>query len=129
MVSLVVGFGAVLVIDYFGLLWLTGKHTLGDVLRLTNSLHAPVWVGMAGLVLTGLFLNPDLSSTLTRLKVAAVLVIALNGICATALQRYLTRLAQEVPSQPVLLRGAAVAAVSQAGWWLAVVVGFLNSRD
>ncbi|MGK5531896.1 hypothetical protein [Streptomyces sp. URMC 129] len=122
--ALVVGFGAVLVIDYHGLLWLLGRRTLRDVLTLTGSLHLPVWTGTAGLLITGVFLHPDLTQPLTRVKLLAVLAIALNGICATALQRHGTTLT----TTRFLLLGATVAGISQLGWWTAVVIGFLNTR-
>ena len=126
--SLVIGFGAVLAIDYMGLLWLLGKRSMREVLAFTDCLHLPVWAGTAGLLLTGVFLNPDLSHPLTCVKLTAVLVISLNGVCAGALQRRLARLRDDRPSARLLLRGAAAAGVSQIGWWAAMVIGFLNSR-
>lgn len=126
--SLIVGFGTVLVIDYFGLLWLLGKRSLREVLASTDSLHIPVWAGTAGLLFTGVFLHPDLSAPLTRLKLLAMLVIALNGVCAAALHRRLADLQEDRPTTRLLLRGAAAALVSQVGWWTALVIGFLNSR-
>lgn len=126
--SLIAGFGAVLVIDYFGLLWLLGRRSLDDVLALAGCLHLPVWAGTAGLMFTGVFLHPDLSSPLTRVKLIAVLVIALNGVCAAALHRRLAGLGNGPVPARLLLRGAVAACASQVGWWTAVVIGFLNSQ-
>ncbi|MEU4235902.1 hypothetical protein [Actinoplanes sp. NPDC026619] len=58
LVSVVVGFGAVLLVDWFGLLWLTGRRSLDDVLRTAAGAHVPIWLGFAGLLTTGLFLGP-----------------------------------------------------------------------
>ncbi|MET9617102.1 hypothetical protein [Kitasatospora indigofera] len=127
--ALVVGFGAVLVIDYLGLLWLLGRRSLRQVLTSTDSLHLPVWTGLAGLMFTGLFLHPDLSSPLTCVKLVAVLVIALNGLFAGTVQQRLAALGGRRPPRRLLLTSAAAAGVSQLGWWLAVVVGFLNSQS
>ncbi|MDT3395187.1 hypothetical protein RKE29_00710 [Streptomyces sp. B1866] len=126
--ALVVGFGAVLVIDYHGLLWLLGRHSLREVLALTHTLHRPVWAGTVGLLVTGVFLHPDLDSPLTRVKLLAVLAIALNGVAAAAVQRRISTLAGSRPPARLLLLGAAVAGVSQIGWWTAAVIGFLNSQ-
>jgi hypothetical protein len=107
LVSVVLGFGAVLLVDWFGLLWLTGNRTLEDVLRTARGAHVPIWLGFAGLLTTGLF---------------AVLIVGLNGV-------YSGRLAPEMARRPGLLARSVVATgLSQLGWWTAVVVGFLNSR-
>ncbi|MEU7517953.1 hypothetical protein AB0B13_39070 [Streptomyces sp. NPDC042898] len=57
-----------------------------------------------------------------------VLVIALNGVHATALHHRLTDLGHRSPTSGLLLRGGASAVASQINWWGAVVIGFLNSR-
>lgn len=132
--SMALGFGAVLVIDYYGLLWLTGRCTLAEALTTADRLHTPVWAGLAGLVGSGALLHPDLGSALTRTKLALVLVLTLNGLQARILARHLARpTASAHPKAPALrprtlLWGAATAAVSQICWWGAVAIGFLNSR-
>ncbi|BDM74107.1 hypothetical protein HEK616_75940 (plasmid) [Streptomyces nigrescens] len=132
--SMALGFGAVLVIDYYGLLWLTGRCTLAEALTTADRLHTPVWSGLAGLVGSGALLHPDLGSALTRTKLALVLVLTLNGLQARVLARRLAGPAAiahpEVPAlRPrTLLWGAATAAVSQLCWWGAVAIGFLSSR-
>ncbi|MEV6552862.1 hypothetical protein AB0M57_29765 [Streptomyces sp. NPDC051597] len=124
---LVLGFGAVLAIDYYGALWLTGRKTLREVLDFTAPLHTPVWLGLAGLLFSGAFLKPDLTSPLTCVKLVLVLVLALNGIQASALHRRLAATSGE-PSRPLLIRSTMTAAVSQGAWWGAVTIGFLNSQ-
>ena len=63
--SLVLGFGAVLAVDYYGALWLGGRKTLRQVLDFTASLHTLVWAGLIGLIGSGALLHPDLGSPLT----------------------------------------------------------------
>ncbi|WP_310724364.1 hypothetical protein [Streptomyces sp. N2A] len=132
--SMALGFGAVLVIDYYGLLWLTGRCTLAEALTTADRLHTPVWAGLAGLVASGALLHPGLGSTLTRTKLAFVLVLTLNGLQARVLARHLARPAATARPEAPALRprtlwwGAATAAVSQMCWWGAVTIGFLNSR-
>jgi len=127
--SLVLGFGAVLVADYCGLLWITGRCTLNDALGSTARLHVPIWTGLAGLVVSGVMLHPDLTSALTRTKLALVLILTLNGLQAGLLNRRTTRRASSAPLTPRLLAwGATTALVSQICWWDAAVIGFRNSQ-
>ncbi|MFJ8083392.1 hypothetical protein ACIQ6Y_22640 [Streptomyces sp. NPDC096205] len=127
--SLILGFGAVLVADYYALLWLTGRCTLPDTLTAAARLHLPIWTGLAGLVASGVLLHPDLGSTLTRTKLALILVLTVNGLQAGLLNR---RTAQHPAGSPLGTRllawGAATALTSQVCWWGAVLIGFLNSR-
>lgn len=124
---LVLGFGAVLVADYYALLFLTRRCTLREAVHGAGRLHVPIWTGLAGLVASGVMLHPDLGSTLTRVKLGLVIVLTLNGLQAGLLNR---RLAQPsaAPGSRLLLRGTATALVSQLCWWGAVVIGFSNSR-
>jgi hypothetical protein len=124
---LVLGFGAVLALDWWGLHWLLGRRTLADVVRLAEGLHLLIWVGLAGLTLSGMLLNPDLSSPLTRIKLGLVLLIALNGLQAHALQWRLDANLENPPNRRLLVRSAASAGISQACWWGCMVIGFLNS--
>lgn len=126
--SLVLGFGAVLVVDWFGVLWLLGRCTLRETLTTADRLHAPVWAGLAGLVISGAMLHPDLGSALTRTKLALVLVLALNGLQSRVLAHRLSLHASPTPAPRVLLWGAVTAGVSQLCWWGAVTIGFLNSQ-
>ncbi|MFF8774614.1 hypothetical protein [Kitasatospora sp. NPDC015120] len=126
--ALVAGFGAVLAIDYYGLLWLLGRRSLREVVHFTSPLHVPVWGGLLGLTLTGVLLEPHLDAGLTQLKLVLVLVIALNGVYAGTLHRRLAAYGERRPPAPLLARGAASALVSQAGWWGAVLIGFYNTQ-
>ena len=126
--SLVLGFGAVLAVDYYGVLWLMGRKTLREVLDFTAPLHVPVWVGLGGLLFSGAFLHPDLGSPLTCVKLGLVLVLALNGVQASALHRRLAAVNGGPVRPALLIRSAVTAAVSQAAWWGAVTIGFLNSQ-
>lgn len=125
--TLILGFGAVLVVDYYGLLWLLGRRSLPDTLQGAAPLHVPVWLGVGGLLLTGMLLHPDPDAPLTQVKLLLVLVIALNGVHATALHHRLADLKHQSPTTGLLVRGGASAVVSQISWWGAVVIGFINS--
>ncbi len=127
--SLVLGFGAVLVADYYGLLWMTGRCTLREALGSAGRLHAPIWAGLVGLVASGMLLHPNPSATLTAVKLVMVLVLSLNGLQAGLLNRRMAEQASASPSTGILAWGGATALVSQICWWGAVVIGFLNTQS
>jgi hypothetical protein len=83
------------------------------------------------MMVTGIFLEPNLESPLTLAKLCAVLVLTLNGLMLIPLMRRLVRLSPITPFSglPVgqrihLMLGAAI---SQAAWWTAIIVGFINA--
>ncbi|GAA3370646.1 hypothetical protein GCM10020367_18090 [Streptomyces sannanensis] len=130
--SLVLGFGAVMVADYYGLLWMSGRCGLQDMLGATSRLHTPIWAGLAGLVTTGMMLHPDLSSPLTLTKLALVAVLTVNGLQAGLLNRRMKQRQSDLRpgarlGTGLLAWGATTATVSQIGWWGAMLIGFLNS--
>ncbi|WP_432026152.1 hypothetical protein [Streptomyces sp. 1222.5] len=126
--SLVLGFGAVLSADYQALLWLTGRCTLRDALNAANRLHVPIWAGLAGLVASGVLLNPDLGSLLTRVKLGLVLALTLNGLQAGLLGRRMAGQQTATVGRRLLGWATGTALVSQVCWWGAVVIGFRNSQ-
>ncbi|KDA41683.1 hypothetical protein E0F15_16250 [Frankia sp. B2] len=126
--ALVGGFGAVLAIDFFALSWLFGRRSFPDVIRVASGLHVMIWAGLAGLVLSGILLHPDLSRRLTQVKIGLVLLIALNGLHIWAIQHRLEQSAT-VPSRALLARSIISNLLSQAGWWGAMVIGYLASQD
>lgn len=126
--SLVVGFGAVLSVDWVGLLWALRQRELADVLRAARTAHLPIWGGYAGLVLTGMLLSPDLSSPMTWTKLALVIVIGWNGLVATALVAPLGETLEPARARRLHLLSGGSVAVSQLGWWGTMLIGFLNAR-
>lgn len=122
--SLVLGFGAVLTVDWVGLLWLLGRRAFEDVTTAAGNVTFPIWAGYAGLVGSGLLLEPDLGARLTQVKIALVLLIGLNGLVATALHRRLA----DGPSLRLVAISSTTALLSQIGWWGAVVIGHLTTR-
>lgn len=132
LMSMAIGFGAVLVIDVYGLLWLAGRRSLAELVELDTAAHTVIAVGVGGLLASGIALQPDLGSPLARLKMVLVLVLMLNGLAA---QRFLVGLRRRVApgtqgaSIPwaAFQRGLAAALVSQAAWWGAIAIGFITN--
>ncbi|MFJ9369703.1 hypothetical protein ACIRRA_35540 [Nocardia sp. NPDC101769] len=125
--ALVVGLGAVLVADYLGLLWLAGRVALAEVVAGTRRLHLPIWIGLCGLVISGMFLSPDLAAAATRVKLTLVLVLVCNGVQALALGRRMAA-ASSGAAGGLVWRGAVTAVVSQGCWWGAMWIGFITAE-
>jgi hypothetical protein len=132
LLSLVVGLGAVVVLDTYGAGCLLNRRSPVLVAQLAASLDPLIWAGLIGLVISGSLLHPSLASPLTWLKLTAVLAVGLNGVNAHGLRTAVAALPAstslwELP-RPVLLRLMTTAGVSQTAWWLAVLVGFWNNN-
>ena len=129
LVSLIAGLGAVVVIDVYGALWVAGRRRLGDLVRVADDLHAVIWIGLAGLVGSGVLLQPALSSTRTRIKLGLVLIAALNGLWARHLSKRLQSQPHEHWRSPfdrrLLSKLIASGVISQLAWWGATAIGFI----
>jgi hypothetical protein len=134
LMSMAVGFGSVILLDVYGLLWLFGYRTLSEVTALSRAAHGVISIGVGGLLASGIALRPDISSPLARVKLLCVLILMLNGVTA---HRTLHRLEQNLP---VDARGASipwaafqrvlgVALISQSTWWGAITIGFLTNAN
>ena len=128
--SLVVAFGAIILVDWNGFLWLIGRRELAEIIRLDGAATPLIWGGLAGMLATGVFLSPHLANPMTDVKLAAVLVLSLNGIMLIPLMRRLARLPSDA-SFADLTVGQRIhmmlcLAISQACWWTAIIIGFIN---
>jgi hypothetical protein len=132
LVSMAVGFGSVVMIDVYGLLWLFGHRTLAELVDLDGVAHGVIAVAVGGLLASGIALQPDLGTPLAKVKMLLVLVLMLNGLAA---QRLLCRLRRTLPDATkgdsipwtAFQRGLAAALVSQASWWGAIAIGFITN--
>lgn len=83
------------------------------------------------LLASGAFINPDLGSIPTRVKLVCVLVLMLNGLAIAPLMHRLLAMPSTTRFGEVArgLRARLMVAltVSQACWWTAVLIGLLNS--
>ncbi|MEE1621914.1 hypothetical protein ACQ3I4_09205 [Zafaria sp. Z1313] len=131
--ALVASFGSVLMVDWHGMLWLLGRRELFETIRLDSAASPLIWGGVGVMMVTGVFLEPDLASALTLTKLAAVLVLTVNGIMLIPLMRRLVKMPARTSfsSLPIGQRIHMVvcAGISQAAWWTAIVVGFVNVAD
>ena len=129
--SLVLSFGAVLLVDWHGLLWLSGRRALTESTRLAAAASPIIWAGLGGLFLTGTLLRPDIGSPLTLLKLALVLAVCVNGAVMAPVRLRLASLSADASPVDVPEREwhrmMLSTAISQVGWWGAVVIGFVNA--
>lgn len=130
LLGMVVGFGAVLLVDWHGLVWLSGLRTFRDTLRIGEAAHPLVWMGLLLILVTGTFLGPDLDEPTTWVKQVAVLALVNNGVAVRRLGARLSLLRPRILGMaelPPRHRSAMIGSlvVSQVGWWTAAVVGFL----
>jgi hypothetical protein len=121
--ALITGFGAVLAVDWTALLWLVRRRSMSQVLDTAASVAIPIWVGYAGLVGTGMLLHPDPSAPWTRVTLALVVVIGVNGIAAALVHHAMLH-----RPLPATVAGAVCATVSQGAWWSATAIGFVNAH-
>ncbi|WP_155370149.1 hypothetical protein [Catellatospora vulcania] len=126
--ALVLGFGAVLTVDWFGLMWMLGRQDLVTLVSVARVVQTPIWIGLSVLVVSGALLSPDTSSPLTVVKLIAVLAVALNGQWAERVQERLAATSGAQPSRRLLAAAVSVAAISQVGWWTATLVGFISAQ-
>jgi hypothetical protein len=132
LLAMAVSFGAILLVDWHGFLWLIGRRELAETIRLDGAATPLIWGGLAGLLASGTFLNPNLSSAVTDVKLAAVLVLTLNGIMLIPLMRRLAHLLPTAsfrdltPGQRFHMLSCLT--ISQLCWWTAIVIGFINAE-
>lgn len=131
LVSLITGFGAVIVIDTFGLLWILGKVKMSFVTQVANITQRLIWLGYTGLVLTGipLILMKESISGLSTLKIFVVLLVGLNGVYLHFIKKSMGQVSDDMQVSSLnKFRITLATFVSQAGWWTAIVIGFLNNK-
>jgi hypothetical protein len=128
LISLVVGFGSVLAVDWYGLLSLSHRVTIGDVLLTAERLTPLTWLGLTGLAASGVLLKPDLSSWLVVVKLCCVLGVGIVGVLALATSRLMER-QMPTPAPSLIHRGMVLAGASQCFWWTAVVIGFVTNES
>ncbi len=131
LISLVVGFGAVIVVDVWGLLWILNKQKLSQVMSVAGVTQKLIWLGFLGLVVSGLFLGAHYDKPRTQLKIGLVVMLGINGLYLAYLKNWAEKLGDvKFGKSPVMFRlqMAMATTVSQIGWWGAVIIGFLTAN-
>jgi hypothetical protein len=129
LVSLIVGFGAVLLIDVVGVLWIRGRTDAVFLGRVAEVTQRVIWAGWAGLVVSGIGLITlkGAVDSLTHIKLFFVFMIGVNGIALHFIKHTLGRYATWDTVPPVYkYHIVAMTVVSQVGWWGALFIGFIH---
>jgi hypothetical protein len=108
-----IGFGAVVMTHVYTFLWRMGRKRHRDVVALTGVAHCLMAAGLAGLIATGIALDPDLQSPLMRMKLVLLLVLMLNAARVQQSTRQFIG--------PVVL--------SQLAWWGTIAIGFVTTTS
>lgn len=131
-VSLITGFGSVIVIDAFGMMALRGKVQISFLNKVAETTQRLIWLGWAGLVCSGIGLITikGYVDNLTKIKLFFVLMLGINGIVLHFIKKSMERLGQiesmsQVPAS-LKFRVGFASAVSQLGWWGALTIGFVH---
>ncbi len=131
LVSLIMGLGAVTFIDLMGWHCVRGRISLEFLVRVAHVTRVVVWVGWAGLVLSGigLIVLKGYVDSLTAVKLFLVAMIGINGLELHALKDVASRM-PDFRQMPTVYKYRAVAAacISQLGWWGAVLIGFVHNN-
>src|SRR3989338_592845 len=129
LVSLIVGFGAVIVIDSMGLLWLFGRIKLQFLGKVAGITQALIWIGWSGLVLSGigLILHKGYIDNLTIIKLFFVVLLGFNGIFLHYLKHALKEFEKTNKITNIFkFRMGLATSISQMGWWGAIFIGFIH---
>jgi hypothetical protein len=134
LIGLVIGFGAVIVIDTFGLLWVVKLWNvdLKLVRRVAEITQRLIWLGFVLLVATGIpmLVMKGTVSDLTKIKLFLVLMVGFNGVFLHFIKKSLDALGEAVENVPskIVFRITLASTISQLGWWGATLIGFLNRQ-
>lgn len=129
LLSLVIGFGAVMVIDSFGLLWIFKRVRLSTVMRTADVTQRLIWIGWTGLVFSGsglLIIRGSIDQALI-IKLFFVALLGLNGVYLHFIKSGFSGIADDQPLPALYyFRITLASSVSQLGWWGAMLIGFLH---
>ncbi len=125
---LILGFGSVMVIDTFGLLWLFKKAKMSFIMKVAETTQKLIWVGWSGMILSGLILitSKGYVDNLTKIKLFFVLMVGINGILLHRLKKWSEQIGDNPVPPRLFFRTMLSTAISQTGWWGALLIGFLH---
>ncbi|MFO0862995.1 MAG: hypothetical protein U0516_04750 [Candidatus Saccharibacteria bacterium] len=130
--SLIVAYGSVLFVDFYGLFWVLGKKTKTQMLEVSKAAQILIWSGLVGLILSGKFLHPNFTKPLTQLKMLLVLIIICNGINLHFVQKAMKSEKLEnfwqLPKKLIVWSIVSIT-LSQLAWLGACIIGFINTSS
>ncbi|MBA3679222.1 hypothetical protein H0W80_03490 [Candidatus Saccharibacteria bacterium] len=115
-------------VDFYGLLWAFGKKTKSQMIDVSGVAQKLIWAGLAGLILTGIVLRPDITNPLVRIKMLFVLIIIYNGLNLHYVRKAMMQ--QKVQKFSGLSKKLAIwsllsITLSQVAWLGAMILGLI----
>lgn len=126
--SVILGFGAVIVVDVFGVLWMRKKVSLLQVILVTEVTQKLIWIGWLGAVISGYILLQEFTRipNLVWFKIFLVALLGVNGVFLHFIKVALEKIKDDQISNKLKFRIGFGSLVSQIGWWGAIIIGFLG---
>lgn len=132
LLSLVISYGSVIFVDFYGLFWVLGKKTKTQMIEVSKTAQILIWTGLIGLIVSGKFLHPNFTKPLTQVKMLLVLIIICNGVNLHFIQKAMKSEKLETFWQlPKKLIAWSIVSItlSQLAWLGAVIIGFINTSS
>ncbi|MCC7543653.1 hypothetical protein IT415_02995 [bacterium] len=131
LIGFAIGFGSVLLVDTVGLLWVFRKVKVSQLGWLTGIAQKLIWASVVIQVISGsILLDPEYVTIRTKIKLAAVLILVINGVVFDRIRKQMLAYKQDdfwkMP-RPFQLLSVAAISLSQLCWWTATVIGFIAS--
>ncbi len=130
--SLIVAYGSVLFVDFYGLFWVLGTKTKTQMIEVSKTAQILIWSGLVGLILSGKFLHPNFTKPLTQIKMLLVLIIICNGINLHFVQKAMKSEKiehfRQLPKKLIIWSVISIS-LSQLAWLGALVIGFINTSS
>ncbi len=127
--GLILGFGAVIVTDLYGSLWLWNRVRFPQVVSVSGVTEKFIWAGWGIMILAGipLILLKGEVDNLMIIKLFFVVMIGVNGYLLHLLHKRVEgyREGEDVPII-TMFRLTLSLFVSQFAWWSAFTIGFLH---
>ena len=128
-ISFIVGFGSVILVDTFGLLFLFKRIKLSLVNQVANVATKLIWLGLTGLIISGsvLIYHKGFIDELTWIKLFFVAMLACNGVFLGYLKKSTEKFSDTDTLPPIIMfRTGLASTISQLGWWGAIIIGFVH---
>jgi len=126
---LILAFGSVLVTDLYGMLWIFDRLRFKRIVRLSGVTKKFILTGWFGMVITGIpmILMKGEVDQLMVIKIALVALVGMNGYPLHLMHEKIKEFKEDdvVPAIHIFRLSLALT-VSQAGWWGAILIGFLH---
>jgi hypothetical protein len=130
-ISFITAFGAVIFVDFTGVLWMLKKVPLKTVTTIASVAPKLIWIGWSGLVISGIVLiyHKGFIDELTWIKLFFVVMVGINGINLHYISKATNKLGDvEVLPANIMFRTGLASAISQLGWWGAIAIGFYHRQ-